>query len=384
MCRPSTLRRAGVAELVDALDLGSGELCSWRFKSSHPHHRLQPDPRTDHRRRTAPRATRRRRPATDGESTVKTKVDASSRERGRAHRRGPGRDAVKRTYERTVATVRSELAIPGFRKGHVPREHGRCSMSASDYLRAETLEDAIPEWGDEALRDAGLYDDAVATLGPRVAGPLDENADYSFSITRADDADARPSASTRVSRCRKREVEVTDDAGRRTARHAAGAARQRCSRSRTAPCRRATSCSWTSRARSDGELIEGAQGNDQMFEIGSGKLIPGFEEAVDGRRARRGEDFDVTFPDDYQAEELAGKPATFKVTVKEIKEKVVPAARRRVRGRRQRVRDAGRAARRRARAARGGCRGRRRSREFRAAAVDKAVAERHRRACRAR
>ena len=47
--RPSTLTTdAGVAELVDALDLGSGELCSWRFKSSHPHQQLSLDPRTDH------------------------------------------------------------------------------------------------------------------------------------------------------------------------------------------------------------------------------------------------------------------------------------------------------------------------------------------------
>jgi len=61
-----------------------------------------------------------------------------------------------------------------------------------------------------------------------------------------------------------------------------------------------------------------------MFEIGRGNLIPGFEEALVG--AQRGEEvvFDVTFPDDYQAEELAGQPATFKVNVKEIKAKVVP------------------------------------------------------------
>jgi len=61
-----------------------------------------------------------------------------------------------------------------------------------------------------------------------------------------------------------------------------------------------------------------------MFEIGRGDLVPGFEEALVG--VGRGEEttFDVTFPEDYQAEELAGQPATFKVNVKEIKSKVVP------------------------------------------------------------
>ena len=61
-----------------------------------------------------------------------------------------------------------------------------------------------------------------------------------------------------------------------------------------------------------------------MTEIGRGNLIPGFEEALEGVLHGEEKIFDVTFPDDYHAEELQGKPATFKVKVKEIKEKVVP------------------------------------------------------------
>ena len=75
---------------------------------------------------------------------------------------------------------------------------------------------------------------------------------------------------------------------------------------------------------SEGEVIEGAQANDYMAQIGRGNLIPGFEEALEGVMHGEEKIFDVTFPDDYHAEELQGKPATFKVTVKEIKEKVVP------------------------------------------------------------
>ena len=90
--RPSTLTTdAGVAELVDALDLGSGELCSWRFKSSHPHHLLSPDPRTDHTAvrsataATADRSSDRRRIHSEDEG------QPYRRERGRTQRRGPGR-----------------------------------------------------------------------------------------------------------------------------------------------------------------------------------------------------------------------------------------------------------------------------------------------------
>ena len=74
----------------------------------------------------------------------------------------------------------------------------------------------------------------------------------------------------------------------------------------------------------DGEPIEGAQGKDQMYEVGRGNLIPGFEEAARGPQAGDEKTFDITFPEDYHAEDLAGADAQFTVTVKEIKEKVVP------------------------------------------------------------
>ena len=61
-----------------------------------------------------------------------------------------------------------------------------------------------------------------------------------------------------------------------------------------------------------------------MYEIGRGQLIPGFEDEVVGLGAGAEKTFDITFPEDYHAEDLAGAEAQFTVTVKEIKEKVVP------------------------------------------------------------
>jgi trigger factor len=74
----------------------------------------------------------------------------------------------------------------------------------------------------------------------------------------------------------------------------------------------------------DGEPIEGAEASDQMYEVGKANLIPGFEEELVGVKPGEEKSFDITFPEDYHAEELAGQPATFTVGVKEIKEKVVP------------------------------------------------------------
>ncbi|RUN77825.1 trigger factor [Sphingomonas sp. TF3] len=69
----------------------------------------------------------------------------------------------------------------------------------------------------------------------------------------------------------------------------------------------------------DGVAFEGGTGEDMSVEIGSGRLIPGFEEQVVGVKAGDERQINVTFPEDYQAKELAGKAATFDLTVKTVK-----------------------------------------------------------------
>lgn len=74
----------------------------------------------------------------------------------------------------------------------------------------------------------------------------------------------------------------------------------------------------------DGVVFEGGKGENYPLEIGSGSFIPGFEDQVIGMTVDKEQDIVVTFPEDYGAADLAGKEATFKVTVHEIKEKHLP------------------------------------------------------------
>ena len=74
----------------------------------------------------------------------------------------------------------------------------------------------------------------------------------------------------------------------------------------------------------DGVAFEGGKGENYPLTIGSGSFIPGFEEQLVGAELNKKVEVNVTFPEDYHAEELAGKPAVFKCTVKEIKEKELP------------------------------------------------------------
>ena len=74
----------------------------------------------------------------------------------------------------------------------------------------------------------------------------------------------------------------------------------------------------------DGVAFEGGKGENHPLEIGSNSFIPGFEEQVIGMKKEETKDINVTFPENYQAAELAGQPGVFKVTVHEIKAKVLP------------------------------------------------------------
>lgn len=74
----------------------------------------------------------------------------------------------------------------------------------------------------------------------------------------------------------------------------------------------------------DGVPFEGGKATDHSLEIGSGQFIPGFEDQLIGAKIGEEKEINVTFPEEYHAEELKGKPAVFKVTVKSIQQKELP------------------------------------------------------------
>ncbi|MBA2630464.1 MAG: trigger factor, partial [Thermoleophilaceae bacterium] len=74
----------------------------------------------------------------------------------------------------------------------------------------------------------------------------------------------------------------------------------------------------------DGEPFEGGEARGFVLELGSGRLLPGFEEQLEGASAGDSRTVKVAFPDDYQADHLAGREAEFAVDVKEVKEKRLP------------------------------------------------------------
>jgi trigger factor len=229
------------------------------------------------------------------------------------------KDDVKRLYERTLSRLRGELQVPGFRKGHVPRQLVVQHLG-EDYIRGEALNDSLPDWYEQALTESEV--DAVsmpdldlddyepdnaftfrATLQVKPTPQLGQYKELEVPRRKAEVTDAQVDA--QLAMLQERFATLQPVEGR--------------------PVVKGDFVLMDLEGSSNGEPIEGAQASDYMAEVGRGTLIPGFEEALEGVIHGEEKIFDVTFPADYQAEELQGQPATFKVKVKEIKEKVVPA-----------------------------------------------------------
>lgn len=74
----------------------------------------------------------------------------------------------------------------------------------------------------------------------------------------------------------------------------------------------------------DGEAFDGGKAEDFALEMGQGRMIPGFEDGIQGMQAGEEKTIEVTFPEDYHAENLKGKKADFAITVKQVEEKELP------------------------------------------------------------
>jgi trigger factor len=228
-------------------------------------------------------------------------------------------DEVQRRLEQKARSLGAGLKIPGFRKGHVPppvviKRIGR------DAVLDETVRDSLGNWYAQAIDAAGIapVGDPELALGDLPA----EGEALRFTI----EIGVRPGAVLGEYKGLEvgRREPVADEQG---VTQQLEELRDRLARLETVE-RAAGGDDFLVidyEGTSDGEPIEGGHARDQLIELGSGRLIPGFEDGLRGASAGETRELELTFPDDYGAAQLAGKQATFEVTVKEVKEKRLPA-----------------------------------------------------------
>jgi trigger factor len=227
-------------------------------------------------------------------------------------------EALERELKTAAAQLGREMRVPGFRSGKVPPEVVLQQVGREAVLD-EAVRRGLPGWYEEALADAGIQ-----TVGdPQV--DLSDLPEKGTALAFTIEVGVVPPA--RLGDYKGVEV------GRREPKVDDEEVQAELERLRDS----LASLETVERAAGEGDFVvmdyvgsvdgtpfEGGEGRGQVVELGSGRLIPGFEDQLKGASAGEERTVELTFPDDYPAEQLAGQDASFAVEVKEVKEKKLP------------------------------------------------------------
>ena len=221
--------------------------------------------------------------------------------------------AVSAVYRKQVKNI----SVPGFRKGKAPRSIIE-KMYGTGVFYEDAINDLIPDAYTEALKEA-----AIDTVGQP-----------EFDVVSIDENGLVLSAKVYV----KPEVEIKDYAGIEVEKEVVAVSDEDVDREiETIRERNSREIDVTDRAAEmgdttvidfegfcDGVAFEGGKGTDYALKLGSGSFIPGFEEQIVGKSIDEEFDVNVTFPEEYHAADLAGKPAVFKVKIHAITKVELP------------------------------------------------------------
>jgi trigger factor len=230
----------------------------------------------------------------------------------------PARD-VDRATARAARAMAKEMRMPGFRQGKAPPSLVIQRLGFGPILE-EAIREALPEWYERALLDASVTPIGDPSI-EMVATPDGEGEPLAFKF----EVGVRPQAKLgeyKGLEVGRKEEEVPGDVVE------AEIDRVRESFARLEPVEREAAAGDSLlidfEGFVDGAAFEGGKAEDYLLELGSGQLIEGFEEQLIGAKAGDERKVEVTFPEEYQAEHLAGEDAVFEIKVKEVREKILP------------------------------------------------------------
>ena len=222
--------------------------------------------------------------------------------------------AVDQAYKKN----KNKINVPGFRKGKVPRQIME-KMYGKDIFFEDAANIIIPDAYSKA------YDECEEEIvsSPKI-DVVQMEADKPFIFT----AEVALNPSVKLGKYKgvqidKLDTEVTEaDIEEQIERERNSQARIVAVEGR--PIQEGDTAVIDFEGFVDGEAFEGGKGENYSLEIGSHSFIAGFEEQLIGKNTGEECEVSVTFPEDYHAEELAGKPAVFKCKIHEVKEKQLP------------------------------------------------------------
>ena len=227
-------------------------------------------------------------------------------------------DELEAAKEQAYKKSRNRITVPGFRKGHAPRK-----IIENLYGDGVFFEDALnicyPKAYEEAVKQADIK--AVAPADVNVSDMTDAGA-----VVLVCKVPVEPEVTLGEYKglsVEKEEAKVLAA----DVKAALDRMAQRLARTQTVEraAKKNATVSIDFEGFVDGTAFEGGKGENYELKLGSGTFIPGFEDQLIGTKAGDEKDVVVTFPEEYHAKELAGKEATFKCKVHEVKETITPA-----------------------------------------------------------
>ena len=225
---------------------------------------------------------------------------------------------VEGSIAKTARQLGQDMKMPGFRKGKLPPEMVVKQLGRETVL-TQALESSLGDWYERAMLESGV--NPVGDPKLDLSDLPDEGMPLKFSIEVA----VRPGAELgeyKGLEVGREEPEVPEDAVEGELKRLQEGFASLNPVDREAKEGDVALIDYEGKI--DGELFEGGAAKDYLLELGEGRVLPELEKALIGAKPGDERQATVPFPDDYPAEEVAGKSAEFDVTVKEVREKELP------------------------------------------------------------
>ncbi len=228
-------------------------------------------------------------------------------------------EEVKKAEDRACKRVGNRVNIPGFRKGKAPRHIIERHVGKA-YIMDEAFELIYPKAFADALEEQKLK---PVTRPDVEIVTLESGKDLVFKVTFTNCPEVTLGEYKGL-KVEKNVKEVTDEAVNEQLANFQDRQGKMVNVPEGSVVEKGDFTTLDFKGFVDGEPFDGGEGEDYPLRIGSGSFIPGFEDQLVGAKVDEEKEVNVTFPEEYHAKELAGKPAVFKCTVRSIKRKELP------------------------------------------------------------
>ncbi|WP_099221395.1 trigger factor [Listeria costaricensis] len=228
-------------------------------------------------------------------------------------------EQIKSGMDRAFKKVRKTLNVPGFRKGKVPRQIFN-QRFGEEALYQDALDILLPEVYPQAVEEAGI--DPVDTPQVNIESmESGENWVLTAEVTVKPEVKLGDYKGLEVA---KQDAELKDEEVEAELKSMQERQADLVVKEDGEAAEKGDTVVLDFEGFKDGEPFEGGKAENYSLELGSGQFIPGFEEKLEGVKAGEEKELELTFPEEYHAEDLAGQAVVFKVNVHEIKTKEVP------------------------------------------------------------